>query len=238
MDSSIKIYMWLLQGTARLQQLEREWEAHRSPLIAKVTELEQRLSARRVQCQAKVDAIRRYRADMPAMLQDLRDKQARAQQLVEEQNRLNRNINRSVYTQRILDIIAAIDKQNKEVQKVCKDIHSLQKSITQTTSALQRADAVAEELIYSAAHSATGDKSLVAVYKQLCELRSTFETLVGVTDGIATSERLRHELEQRLDQERGRVSSVSAEQVRADLRLVKDENAELIEKLKKLTISK
>jgi short-subunit dehydrogenase involved in D-alanine esterification of teichoic acids len=43
-----------------------------------------------------VEEVKRYRAEMNAMIQDLKDKQDRMQILNEEQAKLNKNINRCV----------------------------------------------------------------------------------------------------------------------------------------------
>jgi hypothetical protein len=47
-----------------------------------------------------------------------------------------------------MDITASLAKQNKEVDKITNDIRDLQKTINSNTNTLQRADAIAEELIF------------------------------------------------------------------------------------------
>jgi hypothetical protein len=42
--------------------------------------------------------------------------------------------------------------QEKEIEKITSDIRAIQKTINTTTSALERADVVAEELIFAAAN--------------------------------------------------------------------------------------
>lgn len=44
------------------------------------------------------------------MMQELKDKQEKSQVLLEEVSKLPRNINRTMYTYRIMDIIASIGK--------------------------------------------------------------------------------------------------------------------------------
>lgn len=51
-----------------------------------------------------VEEVKRYRTEMAAMVQDLKDKQDRMQILNEEKSKLNKNINRAMYTHRIMDI--------------------------------------------------------------------------------------------------------------------------------------
>jgi hypothetical protein len=54
------------------------------------------LSQRREKGRLMVEEVKRYRAEMNAMIQDLKDKQDRMQILNEEQAKLNKNINRCV----------------------------------------------------------------------------------------------------------------------------------------------
>jgi hypothetical protein len=53
-------------------------------------------SQRREKGRLMVEEVKRYRAEMNAMIQDLKDKQDRMQILNEEQAKLNKNINRCV----------------------------------------------------------------------------------------------------------------------------------------------
>lgn len=54
-----------------------------------------------------------------------------------------------MYTYRIMDIIASIAKQNKDISKITADIRDVQKTINMNTNILARADAVAEDKIYT-----------------------------------------------------------------------------------------
>ncbi len=51
-----------------------------------------------------------YRELMLPMIHDLKDKQQRVEILQEETTKLNKNLNRTLYTHRILDITASIGK--------------------------------------------------------------------------------------------------------------------------------
>ena len=74
-------------------------------------------AARRATCRAMVEEMKRCREEMVRMVQDIKEKQERAQVLSEEMSKLPKNINRNIYTHRILDIISSIAKQNKEIDK-------------------------------------------------------------------------------------------------------------------------
>jgi len=132
----------------RLMQLAQEWETHRRPLVDKLRGIKASKMQRRNKCRQMVDEMKARREEMAGMIQDLKDKQTRAQTLAEELNKLPKNINRTLYTHRIMDIISSIGKQNRDIDKITNDIRDIQKTINQSTLSLQRADAVAEELIY------------------------------------------------------------------------------------------
>ena len=133
----------------RLLQLAQEWETHRRPLLEKLRDIKDSKTQRRNKCRQMVEEMKKCREEMTGMIQDLKDKQVRAQSLADEMSKLPKNINRALYTHRIMDIIASIGKQNKDIAKITGDIRDIQKTINNSTLTLQRADAVAEELIYS-----------------------------------------------------------------------------------------
>lgn len=56
----------------------------------------------------QVEEIKKFREEMVTMIQELKDKQERVQVLGDEMKKLPRNINRALYTHRIMDIIASI----------------------------------------------------------------------------------------------------------------------------------
>lgn len=179
----------------RLIQLAQEWETHRRPLVEQLRNKKMSKAARRATCRAMVEEMKKCREEMVRMVQDIKEKQERAQVLSEEMSKLPKNINRNIYTHRILDIISSIAKQNKEIDKIVSDIRDIQKTINNNSryyhyhydhynyhnnyySAVSRADAVAEELIFSAANAQSSDPATVDTYRRLRTLRTKFESLL------------------------------------------------------------
>ena len=62
-----------------------------------------------------MEEMKSCRAEMSIMVADLKEKQQRAQQLADEMSKLPRNINRTMYTHRIMDIIDRLNKQSRFV---------------------------------------------------------------------------------------------------------------------------
>lgn len=221
-------------GATRLMQLALEWETHRRPLVDKIRMIKSSRTKRRTKCKQMVEEMKKVREEMTSMVQDLKDKQDKFQLLEDEMKKLPKNINRALYTHRILDIIASIAKQNKEISHITSDIRDIQKSINASTSALQRADAVTEERIYAAANSSTGssDPALVAMYRQLRMMRASFEELVSTLSKIGQSEKSTRDYETKIEQESSRVSANNFERIRTDLEEVTKENAQLVNLIK------
>ena len=136
------------------------------------------------------------------------------------------------YTFRIMDIITQVGKQNKEIEKITSDIHDIQKMINQSTSSLQRADAIAEEKIYAAANSPGSEQSMVDSYRHLRNLRQKFEQLTNTVDKIGQQEKLARNLETKIEQEQARISANNFERIQNDLDQIKVENSQLVAQIK------
>lgn len=104
---------------AKLDQLEAEWETHKGPLVEQLRVKKGVKAMRRAKCRGLVDEMKKCREDMVTMIQDLKDKQDRAQMLTEEMSKLPKNINRAIYTHRIMDITASIGKSLSIALVVC-----------------------------------------------------------------------------------------------------------------------
>lgn len=137
------------EQSKHLSSLADEWEVHRAPLLEKLNALQLLKSQRRQRCKEMIEDIKRYKEEISGMAPELREKQAKAAALQEERAKLNLDVNRSTYTEKILMITRNLAKHNAEVERVCGDIRELQRDIGRVTEALQRADAVAEECTYA-----------------------------------------------------------------------------------------
>lgn len=127
-----------------------------------------------------------------------------------------------------------IAKQNKEIVKITSDIRDLQKTINLNSNTLNRADAITEELIFTAAAD-KNDPVMVDTYRRLKQLRSSFEALINTVSSIGQTEKSVRDLETKIDQERGRISSNNYERIQHDLQAVMQENTALMAQIKKLS---
>jgi hypothetical protein len=216
----------------RLLELSHEWELHRRALLDRVRNPKGSKSERKLRCKIMVDEMKVFRELMQKMVSDLKDKQDYSQTLKDELEKLPRNINRNIYTFRIMDIISQVAKQNKEIEKIIGDIHDIQKAINQANSSLQRADTIAEEKIYAAANTPGSDPAMTDAYRHLRRLRSTFEQLVVTVEKIGQEDKAARGLETKIEQEQARVSANNFDRIQSDLEQIKSENNQLICRLK------
>ena len=233
-DNIGKLQTICANSAKRLMTLAQEWESHRRPLLEKYRDLKSSKTRRRDKCRGMVDDMKRCREEMVAMVQDLRDKQEKSTQLVEEVKKLPRNINRTLYTYRIMDIITSIGKQNKDIVKITGDIRDVQKTINQSSNTLQRADAICEDTIYMAANSAASTQPMIDSYRNLVKIRANFDNLITTVNKIGQLDNQTSELETKVDQELSRVSANNFDRIRSDLAEVQGDNNRLIAQLKAL----
>lgn len=69
-------------------------------------------------------------------------------QLEADYAKLNKDVQRSSYTRRILEIVRNISKQKTDIAKVLVDTRALQKDINQLGDKLSRTFTVTDELIF------------------------------------------------------------------------------------------
>lgn len=104
-------------------------------------------------------------------------------------------MNRSAYTQRILEIINNIRKQRDEISKVLVDTREIQKEINTLTGRLERSFTVADELIFRDAR--TNEASRKA-YKLLATLHSDCSELVNLVEETGATIREIRDLEEQV----------------------------------------
>ena len=137
-------------------------------------------------------------------------------------------IYRASYTHRILDIVASLDKQTNDTKKIISEIRSIQKLLKITQGAVDRADTVAEEMIFSSASADTGDKDKIDTYKRLKKLRNLFTQSINIVTKVGQLDALSRELEAAIEEKQNRISVINYNQISLDLNEIKKENNDII----------
>lgn len=226
-------------NAAKLQQLEAEWEAHRAPLLKEEARLVAMKSNRKARCRQFVAEMKTFRQEMKDMAAVIQEKMDSVRILDKSFAQLPQNLNRNMYTARIMEIIKQVHKQKAEISKIIDDIKSIQKQLNFASEKLKRSEAVAEDKLYSAASAAvakeTQNSPFVECYRKFAEVRELFEELIIVVGDVGKKENAARDLENWISQLQNRDSGRHLDKVLTDLESVQMENSALVEQLRAQT---
>ncbi|OAD59979.1 Coiled-coil domain-containing protein 22 like protein [Eufriesea mexicana] len=218
--------------TNKLINLGNQWEKHRVPLIQIYRQEREKYSTKASASQKKLDEIKLLKEKERELQEECRNKDQQYSQLVTEVQKLPKEVNRSAYTQRILEIINNIRKQRDEIDKVLIDTRQIQIEINTLTGRLERSFTVVDELIFRDAR--TNEASRQA-YKLLAKLHSDCSELVSLVEETGATIREIRDLEEQIDSEATKNVGANLERITADLKQMKQETAELTAQLQNKT---
>nr|CAD7394719.1 unnamed protein product [Timema cristinae] len=212
-DINLNKLQTLVETSAqKLVSLASQWEKHRS------------------ESQKKVDAVRGLREKVRELGEEARSKEQLHSQLLAEYEKVTKDINRSAYTRRIMEIIGNIRKQKDEINKVINDTKELKKEINMLTGRLDRSFTVADELIF---RDAKRDETSRRAYKLLATLHSDCSEVVQMIEETGATVREIRDLEEQIESESAKNVGANLERISADLRQMKQESAALTAQLNK-----
>ncbi|XP_020280155.1 coiled-coil domain-containing protein 22 homolog [Pseudomyrmex gracilis] len=215
-------------STNKLINLANQWEKHRVPLIIKYRQEREKYSTKANASQKKLDEIKLLKEKEKELQEECRNKDQQYSQLVTEVQKLPKEVNRSAYTQRILEIINNVRKQRDEISKVLADTREIQKEINMLTGRLERSFTVVDELIFRDAR--TNEASRKA-YKLLATLHSDCSELVSLVEETGATIREIRDLEEQIDSESAKNVGANLERITADLKQMRQESAALTAQL-------
>lgn len=226
---NIKKLESLIEGsTNKLISLANQWEKHRVPLIMKYRQEREKHSSKANASQKKLDEIKLLKEKEKELQEECRNKDQQYSQLIAEVQKLPKEVNRSAYTQRILEIINNVRKQRDEISKVLADTREIQKEINTLTGRLERSFTVVDELIFRDAK--TNEASRKA-YKLLATLHSDCSELVNLVEETGATIREIRDLEEQIDSESAKNVGANLERITADLKQMQQETAALTAQL-------
>ncbi|RLN48888.1 hypothetical protein BBJ28_00019813, partial [Nothophytophthora sp. Chile5] len=171
------------------EEIARQMESTRAPLLEEYNALEARKSNRKTRGRQLIREMKTFRQEMHEMTGVIHTKRedvrllekVEARQLAKRKEKADAEgepMRRSMYTNRIMDIIKQVHKQKQEITKVLEDIKALQKQLNSASEKLKRTEAVAEDKLYSAASSrksssTSGGKAdaYVECYRKFAQVR-------------------------------------------------------------------
>jgi len=233
-ENNIRLLKQISQQSAqRLIELATEWEQHRLPLLNQIRELSHQISHANDDTKSNVEKIRALRGAMREYVQDIQKKEERYKQLIDMYNRLPKEINRSLYTQRILEIVKNVKKQKVDIEKILIDIRSLKKEISGIYDTLNRSFASTSNLIWKDALNK--DPTAKQAFKDLAAMHEKVSSLAEKVEetGIAKNSVLN--LNEKMEQITMKTESLDLKQLLEDSQRVKAENQALVAKIKALS---
>jgi hypothetical protein len=216
-------------SAAKLIELATEWETHRKPMIEKIRLIKSQDHQNKNTAKVKVEQAKKNRETMRQMITDIKQKEELIARLKKEYDELPKNVDRSLYVTRILDVVKNVEKQTREINKIMGENKQLHKQIATTSDVLSRTFREVEEMIYKDAQTNESSKK---VYKAVLTMREQFENIINNVQETGNSINSIRDMETQIERIIERQDSMNMERVANDLKIIKEENNRLLEQLR------
>lgn len=215
-----------------MKTLAKHLEEAKKPLEEEKEHLKQQMLNQRALLQQKMDEIKQLRLDIDNLTAELSEKEELAKELskdLDEAPKETDKSNRQFFVKRILEIVANIDKQKKEIDKILIESKSIQKELNQLTGKLERIFNSTDELIFK---DAKKDEANKRVYKLFIGVNDNYEQMIKTLEETSQIEREIHDLEDQVNAEKQNKITDNMAMVVKDYKQIKEENEELVAKIK------
>ncbi|XP_023675087.2 coiled-coil domain-containing protein 22 [Paramormyrops kingsleyae] len=216
-------------SSRRVASLSSQWEKHRAPLVEEQQRLKELCSSQELESSRKLSEIKGLHEKIRQSAEDAKKKEGLYKQLVTEFENLPKDVSRSAYTVRILEIVGNIKKQKEEITKILSDTKELQKEINSLTGKLDRTFAVTDELVFK---DAKKDESVRKSYKYLAALHENCTQLIQTIEDTGTIMREIRDLEEQIETENGKKTLSNLEKILEDYKAIRQENSALAAKIR------
>ncbi|XP_058461138.1 coiled-coil domain-containing protein 22 homolog [Malaya genurostris] len=218
-------------GGERMQKLQDQWKAHRAPLLATMDSHIAINSNKKSKVQPLLQQIDVTHQKCEQLVSDLQTKCAMHLRLQKELEKLDKTVNRTAYTNRILEIIGNIRKQKTDIDKILHDTRLLQKDLNIITGQLDRQFTVTDDLIF---RNAKKDEHSKRAYKLLVTLHSDCAELIGLVQETGSVKREIRDLEDQIENEKTRNTVTNLAQITNDVIEMKNESERLEVSIRRL----
>eukprot|EP01114_Cavostelium_apophysatum_P018895 TRINITY_DN5939_c1_g1_i1.p1 TRINITY_DN5939_c1_g1~~TRINITY_DN5939_c1_g1_i1.p1 ORF type:complete len:574 (+),score=233.64 TRINITY_DN5939_c1_g1_i1:140-1861(+) len=169
------------QASARIIDLAAEWEKYRTTLIEEYRKLKLVLANATEESRHKVEKIKATRQVMKEITDDIKTKEEHYRELLQDYGKLNKEIARNHYTDRIMDIVKNVKKQKVDIDKVLLEIRTLHKEINSTNGTLGRTFTEIDELVFQ---DAKKDPTAKDAYKYIVAMNEAFKKLIKIVEEV------------------------------------------------------
>ena len=223
--SRVRLQKAVAQSAAALMQLAEEWEGHRAPLLEQIRQGQRSRQLRREGAIAKMAKVKSLRVEMRGMVGELQSRDETTVRLKADLTKA-KGAPRGSYTDRIMDVVRNLRKQKEGIATILADIRESQKDVNRLSETLQRSFSAADEVIFRDAVKSAASKQC---YKALARMHEAFGNLVDHAQSIANAAATTAELEAKITELAAKKTPEAIERVSADLKVIKAENAKLLQ---------
>ncbi|XP_078088249.1 coiled-coil domain-containing protein 22 [Mustelus asterias] len=228
-NNLVKLQGVIESSAQRIVNLANQWEKRRVPLIEEHRRLRERIDNRELESSRKLTEIKDIHEKIKQSAEEMKRKEITYKQLLVDYENLSKEVARSAYTQRIMEIVENIKKQKEEITKILLDTKELQKEINNLTGKLERTFAVTDELVFK---DAKRDEAVRKAYKYLAALHENCSHLIQTIEDTGTIMREVRDLEEQIESEMGKKTLANLEKILADSNAIRQDNEVLRAKLK------
>lgn len=175
-----------------------------------------------------MDQIQETRHKKDLLRSEMQKKSELYAQVMNELGKVNQKIDRSAYTNRILEIIGNIRKQKTDIDKILRDTREVQKEINTVTGKLDRQYALTDDLLFG---NAKRDETSRRAYKLLVSMHADCAQLVKSVQETGKIGRDIRDLEEQIENGRAGNTAANVQQVSRDLEQMQMENQKLAEQI-------
>jgi len=215
-------------NSKRLLALSRQWEKHRSLLMQQFREAMHMSNKEQLTKERHMDELMWQQAKLKDLVIEAREKDAVYKQLLSEFENMVKEVNRSAYTQRIMEIVVNIRKQNQDIDKVLQDAKAIQKEINFLSGKLDRIFTVTDEIIFK---DAKKDDSVRKAYKYLASLHENWSALIKTVEDTGTILKQIRDLDDQMEADDRNKILENLQQISSDYQNMLAENNALMSKL-------
>lgn len=227
-ENVTKLEQMVTVSLQRLENLNLQWDKHKTPLIEKYDKLVSESKNHHALSDKLISDIKILKKKIKDSSAEGRMKEETHRLLTTQLEKMLDGPSRASYTSKIMEIVHNIKKQKNEIDKILIETKSIQKEINQLNGKLDRTFAVTDELIFK---DAKKEDSVRKAYKLLAALHENFNVLIETITETGQIAREIRDLEDQIDTERKKNISSNLERINNDYKQIKSENHELLSKI-------
>lgn len=211
-----------------LLALAAEWEARRVPLIERYRALADANKRIEEKYAERLEKIKQHRAELKQLVADVREADERFQSMAEAVRSLPKEARRTMYTKRILFLLAQVKKQNVDIQNALVDTRALQKELNTISEKLNRTFAMTSELVFA---DAKKNETAKAAFIDLAKINENFKQLSQQVEETGRARNAVLTLEADITTATNRVAKLDVERMQKDLDDVEAANEDAVQRL-------